>query len=111
MVVVSCGRGMLGETLTWQRRVLVHVVVSMAGIVERRRFQVGITQASESATLPKLLLSGGCFFLARAEIVRYQCHVVNCCVLEMLRYLLVPRVRIISTPVGPPATHGTLRPL
>jgi len=102
---------MLGETLTWQRGVLVHVVVSMASIIERSRFQVGIAQAGESATLPKLLLSGGCFFLSRAEIVRYQCHVMNCGVLEMLRHLLVSRVRIVSTPVGPPASHGTLRPL
>lgn len=55
------------------------------------------------------MLSGSCFFLPRAKVVRDQSHIVNSGVLEMLRDLLIPLSR--RATIGSSATYCPMRPL
>ena len=108
LIVVSCWRWILWETLTvivWGLGFTQKVVV-VAMFIECIQLYLRISQTCESAILSKLLLNSCCFLLARAEIVGDQGHIMNSGILEMLRHLLVPWITISSS-----ASNCPLRPL
>lgn len=100
LVVVSCWRWILRETLTvvvWGMGFMEEVVV-VTMLIEWIWLDLGISQARESPILSKLLLNSSCFLFTRAKIVGDQGHIMNSGVLEVLRYLLVPWVAVSSSP-------------
>ena len=100
VVVISCRWRILRETLAaivWSVWLVKEVVRMVSVIIQWSRFYLGISKASESSILSKLLLHGRSFFLAWAKIVRNQCHVMDSSILEMLRHLLISRIAISSS--------------